>query len=101
MIPVSEPNLGEQETAYVLEAMRSTRISATGKFLDRFEDRFAEYVGAKCAIAVSSGTAALQLALAALDVGPGDEVIVPTLPFAATADAVRACGAIPVLADVD
>lgn len=100
MISVAQPILAGNERAYVLECLNSTRLSS-GQFVDRFEQAFARYCDVADAIACCNGTAALHLALAALGVGPGDEVIVPTLTFVATANAVAYCGATPVLADVD
>jgi perosamine synthetase len=101
MIPVSEPNISDKEAEYVLDAVRSTYVSSFGPYLDRFEHGFAEYVGARHALAVCNGTVALQLALVVLDLAPGDEVIVPNITFIASANMVRQCGAVPVLADVD
>ena len=72
-----------------------------GKLVERFESMVAAYVGRECAVAVSSGTSAIQCALTALGIGDGDEVIVPDFTFPATANAVVACGARPVLADID
>lgn len=99
-IPVSEPALQGNEFSYILECVKTNWISSQGRFVTKFERDFCEFVGAEHAIAVSSGTAALHLALLALGVGPGDEVIVPDLTFAATAAAVFHTGAKPVLADV-
>ena len=101
VLPVSKPNLGPAESSNVLEALTSTRISSHGDFLDRFEKEFAAFVGVRHGIATSSGTTALQLALAAHGVTRGHEVVVPTLTFAAVANAVVACGATPAIADVD
>jgi perosamine synthetase len=81
--------------------MESTWISSVGRFIDQFEEQFAEVAGTRHAVATNNGTTALHLALAALDVGPGDEVIVPSLTYVASANAVRYCGAEVVLADVD
>jgi perosamine synthetase len=92
-IPVSAPDLSEREEEYVLDCIRSTWISSTGEYIGRFEQRFAELVGSKHAIACNTGTAALHLALLGAGVGPGDEVIVPTLTYIASANAVRYCGA--------
>jgi perosamine synthetase len=100
-IPVAAPALNGNEKAYVLDCLESTWISSSGKYLDRFEAAFAEFCGVRHAIACSNGTTALHLALVALGVGPGDEVIVPTLTFVATANAVTYCGARPVFVDVD
>lgn len=98
-IPVAAPTLGERETEYVLDCLRSTWISSKGEYLDRFEERFRAFAGARHAVACNNGTSALHLALLALGVGPGDEVIVPTLTFVASANAVRYCGATPRFAD--
>ncbi|HEX9440427.1 MAG TPA: aminotransferase class I/II-fold pyridoxal phosphate-dependent enzyme, partial [Roseiflexaceae bacterium] len=95
-IPVAEPALIGDERAYVLDCLDSTWISSRGGYIARFEHAFAEFCGVGHAVACSSGTAALHLALLALDVGPGDEVIVPTLTYVATANAVGYCGARPV-----
>lgn len=100
-IPVARPDISGNEESYVLEALRSSWISSTGAFVERFEREFARFAGARAAISVSNGTAALHLALATLGVKAGDEVIVPALTFVATANAVRYVGAEPVFADVD
>ena len=100
-IPVAAPVLDGNEKTYVLDCLESTWISSSGKYLDRFEEAFAEFCGVKHAVSCSNGTTALHLALLALDVGPGDEVIVPTLTFVATANAVTYCGARPVFVDVE
>lgn len=98
-IPVAEPALVGNEKKYVLDCLESTWISSNGKYIQRFEEAFAEFSGVKCALSCCNGTVALHLALLALDVGPGDEVIVPTLTFVATANAVSYCGATPVFVD--
>jgi perosamine synthetase len=98
-IPVAAPVLYGNEKKYVMDCLESTWISSTGKYLDKFEAAFAELCDAKYAIACCNGTVALHLALMALGVGPGDEVIVPTLTFVATANAVRYCGATPIFVD--
>lgn len=99
-LPYCLPEIGEEEIAEVVDSLRSGWVT-TGPKVKRFEDQFAEYVGAAHAIAVSSCTAALHLSLAAEGIGPGDEVIVPTLTFCATANVVAHLGAKPVLVDVD
>ncbi|GGN33318.1 aminotransferase DegT [Actinoplanes campanulatus] len=100
MIPVMIPDLGEEEAQAAAEAVRSGWV-AQGPRVARFEQEFAAAVGAGHGVAVSSCTTGLHLALVLLDVGPGDEVIVPSLSFIATANAVRYVGATPVFADVE
>lgn len=99
-IPVMEPSLSGNELNYVTECIRTNWISSQGPFVKKFETQFAEYLGVGDAIAVSNGTVALHLALASLQIGPGDEVIVPDLTFAASVNAVLYVGATPVLVDV-
>jgi perosamine synthetase len=99
-IPVARPDLGGNEEKYVVDALRTSWISSTGPYVNRFEKEFAELCGVHSAIAVSNGTVALHLALLALNVRPGDEVIVPSLTYIATANAVRYVGAEPVFVDV-
>lgn len=99
MIPIAEPVLGEEELNNVIEAVKSGWISSQGKFILEFEQAFARYCGVKHGIATANGTVALHLALEALGIGKGDEVIVPTLTFIATANAVRYTGATPVFVD--
>lgn len=99
-LPVAAPIIGEREISYVTDALRSGWVSSIGPYIDRLETGFARYIGVKHAIAVSNGTVALHLALHAMGIGPGDEVVVPDLTFAATAHAVLLTGAEPVLADV-
>jgi perosamine synthetase len=100
-IPVSAPDLAGNEERYVVDAIRSTWISSTGEYVDRFEAEFARACGTRSAIAVSNGTIALHLALLALGVRPGDEILVPALTYVATANAVRYVGGEPVFVDVD
>ncbi|MGQ9459090.1 MAG: DegT/DnrJ/EryC1/StrS family aminotransferase, partial [Anaerolineae bacterium] len=99
MIPVAEVVLGEQEKAYVQDCLESGWISSLGKYVPAFEETFSRFCGVRYGVATSNGTTALHLALVVLGVGPGDEVIVPTLTFVATANAVRYTGATPVFAD--
>ena len=101
IIPVCEPVLGGNELAYVSECVESGWISSAGGFIDRFESMFADRVGTRCAVATTNGTTALQLALAAVGVGPGDEVIMPTFTMIATIHCVTHLGATPVLVDAD
>jgi len=98
-IPVANPLFIGNEKKYVDECMESGWISSAGKYVELFETSFAEYCGVKHAVACCNGTVALHLALLALGVGAGDEVIVPTLTFVATANAVTYCGARPVFVD--
>ncbi len=98
-IPVFEPCLDGNEKQYLLECIESGWISSLGKFIPEFETRFAQFCGSRFGVALSNGTTALHLALVALGIGPGDEVIVPTLSFIATANAVRYTGAKVVFAD--
>lgn len=100
-IPVAAPDLGAREKRYVMQAVRSSWISSTGPFVDRFEREFAALCGTRTAVSVANGTAALHIALMALGAGSGDEVIVPSLTYIATANAVRYVGAEPVFVDVD
>jgi perosamine synthetase len=100
-IPISKPYIGAREKELVLDALDSGWVSSIGKYIDEFEANFARYCGTEYALAVSNGTTALHLALAALGLQAGDEVIVPDLTFVATANAVAYTGATPVLADVD
>jgi perosamine synthetase len=100
-IPISNPVLGQQETEYVMDCLRTNWISSVGEYVERFELAFAKVAGTKHAISCSNGTAALHLALLAMDVKPGDEVLVPTLTFVAPANAAVYCGAKPVFVDVD
>jgi perosamine synthetase len=100
-IPVSAPDLSGDEEAYVVEAIRSSWISSTGSFVERFEREFATLCGTSTALGVCNGTVALHLSLLALGVRPGDEVLVPALTYVATANAVRYVGGEPVFVDVD
>ena len=99
-IPLSRPDLGDEEVAAVAEVLRSGQLAA-GERVATFEAAFADYVGVEHAVAVSNGTVALQLALAASGVGPGDEVVVPPLTFFSTVSAAVHQRATPVFADID
>lgn len=99
-LPFALPLIEEDEINEVIDTLRSNWIT-TGPKTKRFEEEFKSYVGAKHAIAVNSCTAGLHLALAVLEIGPGDEVIVPSFTFAATANTVVHVGAKPVFADID
>lgn len=98
-IAISHPVLSGNEKKYVNECLDTTWISSQGKFIELFERSFASFCGASHAVACSNGTTALHAALLALGAGPGDEVIVPTLTYIATANAVAYCGARPVFVD--
>jgi perosamine synthetase len=98
---VAAADLTGNEERYVLDAVRSSWISSTGAYVERFEREFADACSTRTAIGVANGTLALHLALLTLDLRPGDEVIVPSLTYIATANAVRYCGAEPVFVDVD
>jgi dTDP-4-amino-4,6-dideoxygalactose transaminase len=98
-VPLADVTFGPEEQEAVRRVLESGWVSM-GPETERFEAEFAEYLGAKHAVAVSSGTAALHLSLLALGIGPGDEVIVPSLTFVATANAVLYVGATPVFADI-
>jgi len=99
MIPVAEPNLNGNELKYVKDCIESGWISSIGEYVKKFEQEFSGYCGVKHGVAVANGTVALHLALEALGIKPGDEVIVPALTFIATANAVKYVGAKPVFID--
>jgi len=99
LIPVCEPFLDEREKKHVLECLNSGWISSLGSKIREFEKTFAQKVGAKYGVAVTSGTTALHLALYTLGIRKEDEVIIPTFTMIATANTVRYCGAKPVLVD--
>ena len=99
-IPISKPSLGELELEYVTEAVKSSWIGSTGFFVEKLKEEFAREIGVSYAIPVSNGTVALHLALLAIGVGDGDEVIVPSLTYIAPVNAVRYCGGTPVFSDV-
>ena len=100
-IPVAEPVLQGNERKYVLDCLDSTWISGAGKYIEAFERTFAEFCGVQHAVAMSNGTVALHAALLALEIGPGDEVLVPDFTYIASVNAITYCGAKPVLVDVD
>ncbi len=98
-IPISAPDIGPLEKKYVADVMNSGWISSIGPKVKEFEELFSKFIGTKHAIAVSNGTVALDLALTALGIGEGDEVIVPTFTFVATVNSVIHQGATPVFVD--
>lgn len=100
MIPAAKPIIGDEEREAVDRVLRSGMI-AGGPEVAAFESEFSEYVGGRHCVAMNSGTSALHLALLAMGIGPGDEVIVPSFSFAATANSVALTGATPVFADID
>lgn len=100
-IQVASPDLQGNELLYVAECVKTGWVSSQGRFIREFEGLVADFCGVPHGVAVSNGTVALHLALAALGIGAGDEVIVPDFTFAATASAVIHAGATPVLVDVD
>jgi perosamine synthetase len=101
MIAVNEPLLGERELEYVAQCVRTGWVSSAGEFIARFEDGWAAYCGRRHGVAVANGTVALQLAVACLDLAPGDEVILPTFTIVSCAVAVVGNGGVPVLLDSD
>lgn len=99
--PVAIPNLNGNEFKYLTDAFLSTWISSSGEYIGRFEKGFADYCDCKHGVTVSNGTVALHLALVALGIGKGDEVIIPDLTFAATINTVLHANATPVIVDIE
>lgn len=97
--PVYQPLLSGREREYVNDCLDTTWISSKGKYVSAFETQFANYIGVKNAFTVSNGTVAIHLALLALGIGPGDEVIVPTFTYVASVNTIVHAGATPVFAD--
>jgi perosamine synthetase len=100
-IPIMQPSLNGNELAYVTDCIRTGWISSQGSYVKKFERMFSERCGLPFALATSNGTTALHLALVSLNIGPGDEVIVPDFTFAASINAVLYTGATPVLVDIN
>ncbi|MCS7028771.1 MAG: LegC family aminotransferase [Bacteroidia bacterium] len=100
MIYLARPNLSGREWEYVKKCLDENWISVAGEFVPQFEQKIAEYCQVKYAVATSSGTAALHIAMRVLDIGPQDAVIVPTLTFVATVNAICYTGASPIFMDV-
>lgn len=98
-IPIYQPSLSGNEKLYVNDCLDSTWISSKGSYIEKFESGFADYLGIKHAASVCNGTVALHLALLALGIGEGDEVIVPTLTYIASVNAITYTGAKPVFVD--
>ncbi len=99
MIPIYQPDLSGNEKKYLIECVESTWISSKGKFIDQFEEKFVEFTKADYATSVNNGTVAIHLALEALGISAGDEVIVPTLTYIASVNPIVQVGAIPVFVD--
>jgi dTDP-4-amino-4,6-dideoxygalactose transaminase len=100
-IPLSEPSIGGNAAAYLEECLATNFVSSVGPFVERFERAFAAAVGARHAVACSSGTAAIHLALRVLDVGTGDDVLVADLTFVASVNPIAYVGARPILVDAE
>tara|TARA_R110002049_G_scaffold303988_1_gene498768 strand:+ start:4653 stop:5747 length:1095 start_codon:yes stop_codon:yes gene_type:complete len=100
-IPISQPTITDKEINYVTDAIKSGWVSSLGRYIDLFEDNFASFCGTKYAVATSNGTTGLHLALVAMGIKVGDEVIIPDLTFIATANAVKYIGAKVVIVDID
>lgn len=100
-VPLCVPSLSGNESRYLQQGLDSTFVSSVGPFVDQFEQQFAQFVGSRHAVACSSGTAALHVAMRLLDVGPGDEVLVPTLTFIASANPIAYERATPVFIDAE
>lgn len=98
-IPVAEPLLGDKELEYITDCVKSGWISSLGKYVRNFENRFAAFCGTDYGVATFNGTVALHLLAATLNIGPGDEIIMPSLTYVATANAFRYTGATPVFVD--
>ncbi len=101
MIPVNEPLLGKRELEYVTECVRGGWVSSAGRFIEEFEQGWAGYCGRRYGVALCNGTAALQVAVAALNLQPGDEVVMPTFTIISCAQAVVYASGVPVLVDSD
>ena len=99
--PVYQPSLGQKEKENVLECLDSTWISSKGKFITQFENSFSEFIGVKHSAAVCNGTVALHVALLALGISQGDEVIVPSFTYIASVNAIKYTGAKPIFVDSD
>ncbi len=100
-VPLHAPRFSGNEKKYLIDCIDSTYVSYVGQYVSRFENAVSQYTGARYAIAVSSGTAALHVALLLAETGPGDEVITQPLTFVATANAISYCSAQPVFVDVE
>src|SRR5437870_1873839 len=101
MIPVNEPLLNGREKELLIQCIETGWVSSDGPFVREFEQKFAAYIGVKHGIAVCNGTAALETALFAAGVGPGDEIIMPTFTIVSCLVAALRLGATPVLVDAE
>lgn len=100
-IPISEPSITQKEIDYVTDAVKSGWVSSLGKYIAKFEKKFAKYIGVKYALTTANGTAALHLALLSLEINKRDEIIIPDFTFIATANAVTYTGAKPIMVDIE
>ena len=100
-VPAAQPSIGIDELSNVIRCFETGWLSSQGPFITEFEEEFARWTDSKYALAVSNGTVAIQLALSVIGIGPGDEVLVPNLTFAASINAILAVGATPRLVDID
>ena len=100
-VPVNEPVITKEAKEYVMDALNTGWVSSAGPYIEKFEQAFAEYIGVKHAVSVTSGTAALHIALLSLGIGKGDEVIVPDFTMIASVFAVLYTGATPVFVDAE
>ncbi|MEA4828306.1 MAG: aminotransferase class I/II-fold pyridoxal phosphate-dependent enzyme, partial [Clostridium sp.] len=100
MIPLCIPEIRGNEWKYVKECIDTNWVSSVGSYVTLFEERFSQYVQSKKAVVTMNGTAAIQLALIALGIGEGDEVIVPSMTFISPVNAIKYVGAVPVFCDV-
>lgn len=100
MIPLCVPEIRGNEWKYIKECLDTNWVSSVGSYVDRFEEEFSKYLGAKKAVVTMNGTAALQLAMVTLGIGKGDEVIVPSMTFISSVNSIRYTGAEPVFVDV-
>jgi perosamine synthetase len=101
LIPVNEPYIGDQEKKYVMECLETGWISSEGRFIREFEEKWAEYCGMPFGVAVCNGTVALEIAMACLNLQPGDEVILPSFTIISCAQALTMNSLKPVLVDAD
>ena len=99
--PLHEPVLGEVEIDFLSKCIRSGFVSSVGEFVTTFEEQLASFLECNAVVAMSSGTAALHIALLTMGVRPGDEVLIPSATFVATANAVAYCGAVPHFIDIE